>query len=226
MKSGPLLSFAAAIPAVVLLSAVTSPADAAPVETTFQYWDVFTTLTGDNAPNDGQAATVDVVNPNGDPAVRYLGNPDDAFITSSGNIYSPTVATFLETEVPVEGLGASFGTNVSLVIRTQGNELDYDGVTLSYLDGGEQSQTLTDDEPEELSRVALGGFGGFRVDTLFEFEVPSNPDAFTLSFNAASSSMSLDQVTVDTETVALPEPAGLALLAFGAIPLLRRPRSR
>src|SRR5687767_2046068 len=89
MKSARLVPAAAAVIAVTALAGVVSPADAAPIDTTTQFWDVFSNASGgDNAPSDGLAATVDFVNPNGTPSVRYVGAPG-AFVTGGGNIYNP-----------------------------------------------------------------------------------------------------------------------------------------
>ena len=213
---------AAALAALAAALGAPSQSQAAPIPTTTQYWDVFSDVDGgDNAPSDGFPATVDYANANGVPSVRYVGPAGEAFITSGGNIYSFSVPTAFETDVPLEGLGAGHETEVSLFIRTLGTALDYDDVRLTYTgDGGTETISFTSRET-----VASGEGMGASADSLFHFDVPFSPNEVVLQFEASGSSMSLDQVRIDTSTVAVPEPAGLALLALG-IPLLVRRRRR
>lgn len=201
----------------------TRPADAASATatlTTYQEWNVFTSPGGPNAP--------DVANINPNSIAPNLANIADSsgasFVTSGGNIYSPTAPIIIEAQVPQYGLTGDFATSVVFQVRTLGSELNYDGVRLNYNDGtGDQSIAAL--SRQELSRVALGGFGGSRVETLFVFDVPAAPSSFRFAFQAAEDSVSLDSVAIDTQTVAVPEPASVGLLAMVGAALLRRRRN-
>lgn len=198
------------------------PADtaaAAATLTTYQEWNNFTSPAGPNAP--------DAANINPNTAATNLANVADSsgasFVTSGGNIYSPAVALNITTQVPQFDLAGDFVTHVLFQVRTLGSELNYDGVRLVYNDGS-ADQGVAATARQELERVTLGGFGGSRVDTLFTFEVPGAPANFRLTFQGAQSSVSLDQIAIDTQTVAVPEPAGLGLLAAAGVSFLRRRR--
>lgn len=183
--------------------------------TTYQQWDVFTTPAGPNAPDVGN------INPNG------TGNVYDtsgmSFITSGGNIYSPTGILQTKADIPSFGLGASHGTHVLFQVRTQGTELAYEDVRLVYQDD-QAPQTHYPITRQELNRQALGGFGGTLVDTLFLFQIPYSPAMFRIEFPAAGTSMSADRIAVDTWTV-IPEP-GLVGVVGGMLLLHRRRRGR
>jgi len=191
--------------------------------TTYQHWDVFTDpysgdepdLIADNLPD------VADVNANGSALVEQtvLG----AFITGGGNIYSFSVATAFEVTVP-ENDGSESATDFTRVVaqfRTLGTEMDYSSLDINGL-----APVYT----EELARTALGGFGGDQVDYLAVWDLASNPADVVLTFNAAGSSMSLDQLAIDTANsstafAAVPEPASLAMGLAGLSWLaLRRKR--
>ncbi|QDU57642.1 hypothetical protein [Aeoliella mucimassa] len=157
-------------------------------------WDMFTSAEGgDNLPDVGQhnAAEANVVETS-DPAV--------AFLTSSGNIYSFSAATDFDVTMPAIDLGAGASTSVVLQVVTQGSELDYSSVRLSYDDG---DQGITPDSTAELGRIELGGFGGELVTTLFAWDLDGvSTSSFLLEFNASAESMSLDEVILDTLAMA------------------------
>ncbi|MEM7754091.1 MAG: hypothetical protein AAF297_00480 [Planctomycetota bacterium] len=204
-------------------------------------WDSFEDPSGGNFPDGGQFPT-DLPNNWATPDVVELSGA--SFITSGGNIYSFSVATSFEVTLPNYGLEGedrlyagseeAMSTSVLVQIRTLGSEVD----TTSPRIGN-----FAPSERIELEREILGGeFGGVQVDTLFRFDLPGNLDVYTLTFNAAASSMSLDRLSIDTfvtasdfvpnaasllsigATSAVPAPAGLACVLGAGLVLSRRGR--
>ncbi len=201
--------------------------------TTYQHWDVFTDDNGvlplivDNTPD-----LPGFTNPNGTPTVTE--NTGTSFITGGGNIYSFGGTTQFTVTVPEADVPAP-AHNVTAIVqfRTQGTELNDANIKLNGLSAVDSA---------ELSRTPLGGFGGTLVDSWFLFRIPylsfgngdGVSDLLTLTFQASGSSMSLDQLSIDTairpfgyynEPNPVPEPASL-LLAFASAPLLLRRRCR
>ena len=216
--------------------------------TTYQQWETFTTPAGPNAPNGTPTVPAAPHNPNG-PADAF-DTSGQSFVTGGGNIYSPSAATHIQVALPEYDLGAGYVTTVLFQTRTQGNEPIYTGpggYRLTYTDGS-GPHTLLPARQAELDRQALGGFGGTRVDYAAVFEVPASVAQLKVFFDASASSMSLDRVAVDTIVTraatsggpqlagmsdqigfvpqAVPEPAGLGLLAAAGGALLARRRRR
>jgi hypothetical protein len=185
-------------------------------------WEVFTDAVGTpgNLPDVAGSFPADGT-PSGATAV-VIGNTPSAFLTGGGNIYSFAAPTSFSVTVPNYGLGAGWNTRFVAQIQNQGNPLDFSSVLLSY-DGG--NQLLPFDYTDEL-------VGNPAPENLFAWDVVGlNPSTFTLTFNASSSSMSLDALAVDTFTqqgafapMGVPEPATGALAALGllGIAALRR----
>jgi hypothetical protein len=152
--------------------------------------------------------------PSGAAAV-VIGNTSSAFLTGGGNIYSFAAPTSFTVTVPNYGLGAGWNTRFVAQIQNQGSPLDLSSVLLSY-DGG--NQLLPYDYTDELA-------GNPAPENLFAWDVAGlNPSTFTLTFNASSSSMSLDALAIDTFTqqgafapMGVPEPATGALAALGML---------
>jgi len=191
-------------------------------------WDVFTNpVAGPHAPDLPNSFPADGSLAGGlngaDAAISMTAGAADSFLVGS-NIYSPTVATAFEAQVPGYGNGATWNTRVAVQFRTRGSGLDFDGITLTYDDGGPQVLTWNDRTYfEELSSTALGGFGGTEIDSIVVFDILGfNPAEFTLAFAAASSSMSLANVAVDVFTTQevlapVPEPNSFVLVAIGLL---------
>lgn len=190
--------------------------------TTYQEWNAFSSPGGPNDPDVAEVNPNPGTGPNPSKANVY-DTSGSSFVTGSGNIYSPSAATLMDADIPSYGLGDGYETSVFFQLRTLGSEVDYDTVRLTYSDGA-NDHTISYASYEELARVPLGGFGGSRVDSLFRFEAPFSPSTFKIEFDAAGSSMSTDRVAVDTNTVAVPEPASLGVLGLAGLVLARRRR--
>ena len=166
-------------------------------------------LAGSDGPG-GQLATL-----------RELSSPPVAFVTSTGNIYSNAVTSFA-ADIPSFALPGSSVTQLVAQFRTIGNQLEYGNILLEGL-----APTYT----ETLFDVANPGMGGRQIEYLARWDLPTSASDLTLTFNSASSSMSLDQLHIDAQVsaVAVPEPASLAALsvlglaAAGYRRLRRRP---
>lgn len=131
-----------------------------------------------------------------------------AAVLGSGNIYNQDFKSEFEVRYSASG-------NPSLVVlqvRTAGNELAYDSVKLTYA-GGSESADRT-----ELNRVSFGapgtpGSGAF-VASKWEWDVTGKKAGnFSIRFNSADVSVSLDSLTLDVRSV--PEPTTWALLLSG-----------
>ncbi len=183
--------------------------------TTYQEWNSFTSAAGPNA------ADVGLYNPNGTPNAGDTSGT--SMVTGGGNLYGFGGPLTMQIVVPDYAAGGAL-TTVILQIRSSGTEIDVP--TLSI--GG-----ATPVDQAELSRVALGGFGGYDVENWYKFHLPYSAASFTVSFAALAAHMSLDRVCVDTFTGAsyaaepnpVPEPAALALMLAGGGLVVRRPRT-
>lgn len=160
---------------------------------THYFWDDFGSTAGANQPD---VAAIPLMVDGVEPSVTETTGT--AFLTSTGNLYSFTEPLAFEVRVPVlEIVGGT--TRVLLQLATVGTEIDQ----TTLLIGG-----VGPTEVQELDRLFLGDgqFGGFLVDALYVFEVPSaNP--IVITFSAAEPSLSLDAISVDTVSL---EPACLA----------------
>jgi len=247
---------AAALLAGAALSLIAVPARAAILDiadqsgwtrgsagSTYQEWDIFVNPDGPNAPNspgvtppDG-AFPADVAavpfNPNG---IADVGDASaSAFITSGGNIYSPTAAIDLNIDVPNYNESTAAFTTVVLQVDTQGTSLTEDSVLL----GG-----LAPDAAAIHAEEELGGFGGLKQSWWFQWTLPGNADSYHFDVLAAEASLSIDKVAVDTifaatgqqaftvtTPTAVPEPASWMLAAvagllLGTLGVIRRRRLR
>lgn len=179
---------------------------------TYAQWESFTSPAGPNVPDAGQF--IGGALPGSAPAWNVFDTSGGSFVTGGGNIYAPAAATSISVIVPGFDLGGSYTTTVLLQVRTQGTE----PLASSFSIGGVQPV-----QTQELLRQPLGGFGGFLVDALYRFELPGNANGYTLRFDAAASSMSLDRVAVDT-FASVPTPGVPALLGIGGLAASRRRR--
>ncbi len=134
-----------------------------------------------------------------------------AFVTSGGNLYSPSVATTFEVTLP--GLAAG-PVEVWLRTATIGSELS----TVATLNG------VSATAQSNFSQPIIGGFGGDENEWVWKWTLPSAPASLNIAFEAAASSVSLDQVAVYAAPV--PEPETYALMALGLGALVLRARRR
>lgn len=154
-------------------------------------------------------------------ALKQVGAPN-AFITSSGAIYSFDTTTAFELDylAPVEWAGAV--TNVIFQVQTGGSRLDHDNPHLRYSVG---AQTF------DLAPVFRGlddpqsGAFGERLISAFQWDLTGlNVRAFTIVFSAPGPSMPLWQAQLDA-TVGTPFAQELGYLLFAnALPVTRHER--
>lgn len=175
-------------------------------------WDAFSSASGPNSPDVGNWSSSPLAD--GAPAWSARDLSGTSLVTGSGNIYAPRGPLQAEITSPGFGLGAGHTTTILLQVRTQGTEVNPATV---FVNGVAPVATT------ELYREALGGFGGFIVETLWRFELAGNASSYTIRFDALGPHMSLDQVSVDT-LAQVPVPGALAAFAAGAGLLGRRRR--
>jgi hypothetical protein len=168
-------------------------------QTTYQEWNVFSTPEGPNVPD------VANNNPNGTADVRDVALV--SFVTGSGNIYALGGVLEIEAQIPAFDLGSAKRTNVVVQILSLGAVLDVDSVTWNGLEA--DSSSLLSDGP-------LGGqFGGRRQEWSLSWDlVPGNTSADVLYFKAASESMSLDRLSIDTQAVVVPETGSVMMVSL------------
>jgi hypothetical protein len=196
--------------------------------TTFSGWGSFTddsnpTLIVDSTPDGtgGAAPFLIPFNSTG-PTATIQELSGTAFLTSGFNIYSPTTVTSFQVDQTGLNLGSGYNTTVVALWRTVGSQLQYGGVDGIRLTG----TGFTDVAPtytETLYSAVNPGFGGFQIEYLARWDLVGNFGDYTMEFQSAASSMSLDQFSIDTAVTAVPEPTSMLLGAVGlAVPIARR----
>lgn len=220
---------------------------------TFQGWETFSSTTGPNAPQPvpgpafGGAGTWSPMNPGGVANAFDSNAPGNgAFITSGGNIYSPTGLVAPRAFIP-NNIDLTAGTNnngwTTLIVqlRTQGSFLD--------LESGRINGTVAPVSAViTYNQAAGGGFGGTIRDYWLQFQLPGNADSYQFDILPLGTSVSFDRFAVDTiwnptagsqeeafleppPASAVPEPAawammGLTGLAAAGVGYVRNRRKR
>lgn len=170
---------------------------------TFQGWDIFSSTTGPNAPHlvsgpaFGGTGNWSPINPGGTANALDSNAPGNgAFVTGSGNIYSPAGLVAPRAIIPnnidlTAGANNSGWTTLIVQLRTQGNVLD---LASGRLNGNLSpvSSVVTSNQP------ISGGFGGFIREYWLQFQVPGNADTYQFDINPADVSVSFDRLAVDT----------------------------
>ncbi len=199
---------------------------------TFQAWETFSSTSGPNAPQrvegvnppsdpllngmsigaansfkgfgGATGAIWNPINAAGTANVFESVDPTNVFLTSGGNIYSPTLSLFPRITIPnnIDGqLGNQIEgtTTIILQVRTIGATPNLNSFLLTDPVSGLQVNPLT--APLNIGSLSVsGGPGGTLAfnDYLVRFETPGNADLYTIDFASSGSSMSLDRVSVDT----------------------------
>ncbi|MGP1310237.1 MAG: hypothetical protein ACTS27_08580 [Phycisphaerales bacterium] len=176
-------------------------------------WESFTTpIGGENLPDDPASNT-------GAQAFVRQTNPG-AIIAGSGNLYS----SFSVPNFQVHFNGA--GTPVSLLtiqIRTQGLELDWDNVTLNYSGLGSGSIAAERTELFREVQAAPGGAQAFDIISRFDFELSGAIfDSFVLDLPSENPLISLDRVELDIAFIPAPATAAFGALAMAGLTAHRR----
>ena len=168
---------------------------------TYAEWDIFTEPKFE--PNSPDVSTDDAT---------IVCTTGSAFLTGTGNIYSFQAPTFFQLDDLVDGSVR----NVYLQIESLGSSIEVDTARLIYTPTGGETVSVA----PRLAAVACeeeltGPNGGIGTVYLLQWDLRENPisDSYTILFNAASSSLSLDKVSLDTspEYVEIPEPKPLSV---------------
>lgn len=204
----------AAVPATAATNNFVVPSFRGQADSQHGYWEVFSVAY--DAPGNAADQTGST---SGARVTQILTSA--AFVTGSGNIYSPSEPTaFTLTDATPFTLGT-----VVLQVRTLGSELAYDAVRLSY-DDGSGTRNLAPLFRTELDR---GTILGASVSSLWQWDVQGlGITAYSVSFGTPESSLSLDSITLDTWSgfELVPEPSSAALLLGGGTLLWLHRRRR
>tara|TARA_R110002049_G_scaffold285698_4_gene466905 strand:+ start:5633 stop:6367 length:735 start_codon:yes stop_codon:yes gene_type:complete len=222
-------------------AAIYAPGDAVPgtsgdvfgwargdADSTYSGWDFFEGVPGgDGGPLTD--STPDVMGQFGTPSV--ISTTGGYLPVGSGNLYSPFAALDF-TVLANSGISGGDNTRIVAQFQTGGSELDYDSILLGS-DVGTDG-TIAPNLLIETGRIALGGFGGDRVQYLALWDLDSSQSAFRIDFNASESSLSLEEFHVDTFTqatsfltpTAVPEPGSLAFLGLATTAMVLRRKRR
>ncbi|MEM1026797.1 MAG: hypothetical protein AAGJ38_01805 [Planctomycetota bacterium] len=159
--------------------------------TTFQYWDSFEDTTG-NLPD------VADNNPNG--SATLSETTGGAFPTSTGNLYSLATQAAFEVTLPVADLASPEPYDLTLLMQvsTFGNVIDETSPKVNGVEAMDFAR-LQDGVVEQMSTELPD-------QTWFLFNVPydafadgsDNVAELTITFNASDTSMSLEQLLIDT----------------------------
>lgn len=139
-----------------------------------------------------------------------------AFLTSGGNIYSPTVATAFNLTANNLGGAPTDTRDVYLRVASVGNfdttlNRSFTNFKLNGIDGI-YSQLFKE--------TITGGFGGSEVEALVFWDDVPNNQPLVFSWNAVGSSVSLDQLSLDVGPIsAVPVPAAAYLMGSGLVAL-------
>jgi len=162
-------------------------------------WNAFDSLS-DGTPNVGSSGLA---------SQSVTETTGGAFLTGGGNIYSFAVATDFDVLFGTAGAPVANATrNVALRVGIIGTQIDAASVLLGGLAPTLSSNTYV----EEIT----GGFGGFEYEWIFVWEDVADQSNYQIDFNAASSSMSLDQLALyGSSASAVPVPAAVWLFGSG-----------
>jgi hypothetical protein len=179
-------------------------------------WDTFTVATDNGVGNAPQFA--------GGANARLIQLDPNAVVLGSGNIYNQAHISRFE----IRGSASEAIGLLNLSVRGVGNEIDYSTIRLSYQLGATPVESFF---PRiELERTPLGppgAGGGFAVTSYVEWNlIGLGVTDYTIKFEAADVSLSLDSAVVDTlsstQAQLVPEPQTWALLGAGVALLAAR----
>lgn len=168
--------------------------------------------------DDGAAANIQDTSPEvgsfGGGTYEVAETTGAAFLTSGGNIYSPSAATAFNFTVGNLGGGSGDTHDVSLLISSVGafDTTLNQSFTNFLLNGVAGAYT------ERFNEAITGGFGGNEVEALISWNDVPTASLFALTWNAVGSSVSLDQLSIDVSPGAsspVPLPAAAYLMISG-----------
>ena len=171
---------------------------------TYYSWDTFTEASGGaNFSEQGGFAA----------SVHNFGDPGTATISGSGNIYTYVYADDVQ--------------NVQFNISAGGTAFDWASVGLAY--------TTTDGGTGYLPNFgwnenysAEDGWGGFNVNMSFSWDlsmIAGNIDSIGVFATSSEAHTSLDAISIDVLSGAIPAPGALALLGIAGLAGRRRRRN-
>jgi len=182
----------------------TSNAQASSTGTTYQEWDNFIPPGGPNAPY------IASINPNGTPNAFDSSSATSGGFNSGGNIYSFSGVITPRAIVPTFNL-AGHVLNVQVQVQTRGSTI-VDTLTAN----GIAVSTLPNFSHTSVIASSLGAQGNV-INEIWKFTLPADPAGLQLDWAWGVTSASLDVIRVDTQSVAVPEPAAIALCGTAGV---------
>lgn len=168
--------------------------------TSYQYWDIFS----DPFSTPGNLPDIADINRAG--SANLQQTVPGAFITSTLNIYSNSSTNEFEVDIPIPEFNTGTSNDLTLVtqVATLGSLPDQSSVMVT--------SGATDYAPVDAALLfefnITSGFGGVYQIWRYVFNIPdvgdgnsATTDSVTYKFDALGSSLSLDQMIVDTATL-------------------------
>ncbi len=205
-----------------------SDAAASAALTTYQEWDAMSPAATVPSVDSPLAAPL-VFNPNASgptqPVWYDSSSPSDGAFAAGTDVYSFGGVITPVAVIPGYNLPGHV-LNVSVEVQTFGANIDTSGLTASYRDPGGNPHTVSVSSLPSFAYSQVyndggsnfGGFGtAYLIDNLWTFTLPQDTASLQLGWSWGVTSSAIQALSVDTQSVAVPEPDGIVLGSLAAI---------